>query len=70
MIDILTVAGGLILGMLGFLLKFLGSLCLIALVMIVFIILFVFLTVMGWLIIQTLLEMASDKYSVFEKKGR
>ena len=68
MIEIFTTAGAIILGLLGFLLKFIGALCLIALVLIVFVILFIALIGGGWLIGQTLLEMASDKYSVFGKK--
>lgn len=68
MIEIFTLAGSIILGLLMFLLKFIGSLCLIALVLIVFVILFVVLVGGGWLIGQTLLEIASDKYSVFKKE--
>lgn len=41
MIEIFTLAGNIILGLLLFLLKFIGSLCLIALVLIVFVILFI-----------------------------
>lgn len=68
MIEIFTTAGAIILGLLCFLLKFIGALCLIALVLIVFVILFIVLVGGGWLIGQTLLEMASDKYSVFKKE--
>ena len=68
MIDILTIAGGLILAMLSFLLKFIGSLCMIALVMIVFVILVLFIIGMGWFIGTIALEYISDKHSIFDKE--
>jgi hypothetical protein len=68
MIEVFTIIGGLLLGMLGFLAKFIGSLCLIALAMIVFVILFIFLIGLGWIIGTFLLELASEKYSVFKRE--
>jgi len=67
MIELLSIAGGLILAMLGFLLKFIGSLCMIALVMIVFVILTVFIIGFGWVLGTLGLEFISDKYSIFDK---
>jgi predicted membrane metal-binding protein len=60
--------GALILAMLAFLAKFIGSLCLIILAMIVFTILFIVIVGLGWLIVQTAIEIFSDKYSVFKKE--
>lgn len=68
MIDILTIVGGLILAALGFTAKFIGSLCLIALALIVFTILFLVLILGGFAITNTILDIVKDKYSVFEKE--
>lgn len=68
MIEVLTIVGGLLLTALGFLAKFLGSLCLIILAMIVFTILFIVLVGMGFVIVTFLLETIREDFNVFDKE--
>lgn len=69
MIDVLTVVGGLILTALVFLAKFLGSICLIILALIVFTILFLVLIGMGFAIVTVIIETIRDDFTVFNKAG-
>lgn len=67
MIEVFNIVGGLILAMLVFLAKFIGCLCLIALAMIVFCILFIVLVGGGFVITSKFLEFVNNNYGVFEK---